>query len=88
MDYEEYIFHKYKDRALKGRKHFINEVNSKFRGVDGAELYKEIIDYQIMMYGSQLQNAPVELSCEQTKKGWTNRRNRRSYHGLKNYGRI
>lgn len=86
MNYEDYIFHKYKDKVVIRRK-FINEINSKFSGVNAEILYKEIVDYQIFYYGSQL-NKFTELTCEQIKKGWTNRRNRRNYHGLRNDGRV
>ena len=87
MDYEEYIFQKYKDRVIKGRKHFINEINSKFRGVDGEKIHREIINYQIKKYGSQLM-CFQELSCEQIKRGWTNRKCRRYRNGLKKARRI
>lgn len=88
MDYERYIFQKYKDKVLPKRKAFIDEISSKFRGVDGAELYKEIIDYQIMIYGYQLRYAPTELTCEQTVRGWRNRKNRRYQRGIRKFRKV
>lgn len=82
MDYEKYLFHRYKDKSLPNRKVFINGICSKFRGVDGGKLYKEILDYQIFYYGSQLHDY-AGTTREERKKGLINSRKRRRYHGLK-----
>lgn len=83
MDYERFVFQKYKDRVLPKRKSFIDEISSKFRGVDGAKLYKEIIDYQIKKYGYQLQKETTKFPYEQFVRCWRNKKSRRYQNGIK-----
>mgnify|MGYP006976107054 CR=1 FL=1 len=88
MDYERFVFQQYKNKVLSKRKVFIDEVSSKFRGVDGAKLYKEIIDYQIMMYGYQLQKETTKLDYDQFVRGWRNKKNRRYQNGIRRFRKI
>lgn len=88
MDYERFIFRKYKNKVLPKRKVFIDEVSSKFRGVDGAKLYKEIIDYQIKKYGYQLQKEDLKLAHEQFVRCSRNRIIRRYQNGIRRFRKI
>lgn len=85
MNYEEYLFNKFKDVVIY-RKKFMDECE-KFSGVNGENVYKRIIEYQIKRYHTQLRdfgndNYNSELFIRRNRAA----KQRRQHNGIRKRG--